>query len=76
MFNFIHPRPVVSRKPVAEISIKQAVRQTINADTVLQALPDEDRQKAALNGEVASTSKLPFRQAIEWRQSGAEIANC
>ena len=59
MFDFIHPRPVVSRKPVAEMTIKQSVRQTINADTVLQALPNEDRQKAALNGKVASTSKLP-----------------
>jgi len=26
MFNFIHPKPVVSRRPVAEHSVKQAAR--------------------------------------------------
>ena len=62
MFNFIHPRPVVSRKPVAEMTIKQAVRQTINADTVLQALPNEDRQKTVLNEVEASNPKLPVRR--------------
>lgn len=62
MFNFIHPRPVVSRKPVAEMTIKQAVRQTINADTVLQALPDKRRQKPVLNGVAESNSTLPVRR--------------
>lgn len=63
MFNFMHPKPVVSRKPVAEMTIKQAARQTINADTVLQALPNEERQKNALNGVAESVnSKLPVRR--------------
>jgi len=62
MFNFMHPKPVVSRKPVAEMSIKQAVRQTVNADTVLQALSNEDRKKTALNGAGASNPKLPVRR--------------
>lgn len=62
LFNFIHPRPFVSRKPVAEITIKQVVRQTINADTVLQALPGENRQKSVLNEVAASSPKLPVRR--------------
>jgi len=62
MFNFMHPKPVVSRKPVAEMTIKQAARQTINADTVLQALPNEERQKPVLNGVEASNPKLPVRR--------------
>lgn len=62
MFNFMHPKPVVSRKPVAEMTIKQAVRQTINADTVLLALPHEDRQKNTLNRVGASNPKLPVRR--------------
>jgi hypothetical protein len=62
MFNFMHPKPVVSRKPVAEMTIKQAARQTVNADTVLRALPNEDRQKTVLNGVVESNPKLPVRR--------------
>jgi hypothetical protein len=62
MFNFIHPRPVVCRKPVAEMTIKQAARQTVNADTVLQALPNADRQEPVLNGVVESNPKLPVRR--------------
>jgi len=62
MFNFMHPKPVVSRKPVDEMTIKQAVRQTINTDTVLYALRNEDRQKSVVNGVAASNPKLPVRR--------------
>jgi hypothetical protein len=59
MFNFSHPQPVVSRKPVAEMTIKQAARKAIDADTVLQALPNEHRQRPVLTGVAAPSPKLP-----------------
>lgn len=60
MFNFMHPRPVVSRKPVAEMTIKQAARQTVYADTVLQALANEVRQEPVLNEVAAPNPKLQY----------------
>jgi len=62
MFNFMHPKPVVSRKPVAEMTIKQAARQPINADTVQQALTIACLQKSVLNGVVASNPTLSARR--------------
>lgn len=53
MFNFAHPHPGVSPNPVAEMTIKQTVPQTVNADTVLHALPNEHCQEA--NSRMRST---------------------
>jgi len=49
MFNFIHPKPVVSRRPVAEMMVRQEARASINADTVLFVKPSRHRQEAPLD---------------------------
>lgn len=49
MFNFIHPQPVASRRPVAEMIVRQDARASMTADTLLIAKPSRLRQEAPLN---------------------------
>jgi hypothetical protein len=58
MFNFIHPKPVVSRRPVAEMIVRQEARASINAYTVLVAKPSRHRQEEAPLDEVKAPNPV------------------
>jgi hypothetical protein len=60
MFNFLHPQPVVRRKPVAEMVVRQAARASVNADTVLIVKPAGSPQASQLD-EVAVQKSLEPR---------------
>jgi hypothetical protein len=63
MFNFLHPKSVVSRRAVAVMIVRQEARATINADTVLYALPSQHRQKAPLNEVNKQSPVIPLRRS-------------
>ncbi len=45
MFNFMHPQPVVSHRPVAEMLVLQEAKASINTDTLLIAKPSRQRHE-------------------------------
>jgi hypothetical protein len=61
MFNFIHPQPVVSRRPVAEMIVRKAARASINAETLLIAKPSRHRQEAPSDDVKALNPSNPLR---------------
>jgi hypothetical protein len=62
MFNFIHPKPVVSRRPVAEMIVRQEARALINADTVLYAKPFRLREEVSADGVKALSPANTLRR--------------
>jgi hypothetical protein len=62
MFNFIHPKPVVSRRPVAEMTVRQEARALINADTVLYAKPFRLREEVPVDGVKAPNPANTLRR--------------
>jgi hypothetical protein len=65
MFNFLHPKPVVNRRPVAELVVRQEARAIINADTVLYALPRQHLQKVPLKEVNGRNLVIPPRSPKE-----------
>jgi hypothetical protein len=61
MFNFMHPKPVVSRRPVAEMTVRQEARASINANTVLYAKPSRRREEVPVEGVKAQKPVKPLR---------------
>jgi len=66
MFNFLHPKPVVSRRPVAEHAIKQSARRTALPEVLIVKAPQ--RELPALAAAAAGAGAIEFSVVYRRRE--------